>query len=67
MERSLKLKENEINSLQDQLNAKALSLDEAIKEIELLQKEHNSEETEKDRQQQQIEELSVQVCVLYLW
>lgn len=63
LERSLKLSENEQNSIQEQHEAKTLSLDEAIKEIENMRRDRNSEETESDKRQRRIEELNIEVDI----
>ena len=60
-ERSLKLSENKLSSVQAQLDAKTGSLDEAIQEIENMRRNRNSEESESDKRQRRIEELNIEV------
>ena len=60
-ERSLKLSENKLSSVQEQLDAKTASLDEAIQEIENMRRNRNSEESESDKRQRRIEELIIEV------
>lgn len=64
MERSLKLSESEVSSLQEQLDAKTTSLDEAIKEIENMRRDRNSDESESDKRQRRIDELNIEVSRL---
>lgn len=61
-ERSLQLSNNEVSSLQKQLDAKSIALEEAINELESKWRERSSEETEGDRKQKTIDELKIEVC-----
>ena len=61
LERSCQVATNEVNSLQEQLEAKSLSLDEAMKELDLLRKMHDSHDSETNNKQRHIEELNIQV------
>lgn len=61
MERANQLSENEISSLQSQLDAKTASLEEAINELETKRRERCNEESEADKNQRRIEELNIEV------
>lgn len=61
LERSMKLSENEINCLQEQLTGKNVSLEEAVRELDSLRSQRGSEGDENIRKQKNIEELHIQV------
>lgn len=61
LERSLQIDNNEISSLQRQLDAKSVALEEAITELESKWRERSNEEAEGGRKQKKIEELNIEV------
>ena len=67
LERSVKVSRNEVDCLQEQLDGKSRSLDEAIKELDLLRSRLSSDGDEHQKNQKKIDELNIQVDVVVGW